>query len=206
VGGALEDRHSPDKAWWWSGAQWMPAWSPDGAWWFDGSTWRSALTVGRPASRPRRQLTQAEMVVAALWFALWLISTAWAAVTVPRAQAGGSTVSLGTWVLGTVLVGSVVLGTVVSAAWLAYRGRWWVVWLLVIYVSGLFFAWYVAAMLFVPVPAGQPDAQDDAVGAGLVFLALPTAVAVGFLVSVGTGVGTAIRAVHRRRTPVSDPI
>jgi hypothetical protein len=205
VGGALEERHSPDKVWWWSGTQWLPAWSPDGAWWFDGSTWRSALTGGRPASRPRRQLTQAEIVVAALWIALWVACTAWAVVTVPKAQAEGSTVSSATWVWGIALVSSVVLGTVVSAIWLAYRGRWWVIWLLAICVSGLFFAWYVAAMLAVPIPAGQTDTQDDAAGAGLVFLAIPTAVAVGFLVSVGTGVGAAIRAVCRRRTAVSRP-
>jgi hypothetical protein len=201
--GALEDTHSLDKAWWWSGTQWMPAWSPDGAWWFDGSTWRSALTRRRPTSRPRRHLTQAEMVVAALWFVLWLACTVWAVVTVPKAQAEGSTVSSATWVWAIVLFGAAVLGTVVSAVWLAYRGRWWVIFLLVIYVSGLFFAWYVAAMFAVPIPAGQPDTQDDAAAVGLVFLALPTAVAVGFLAAVGTGIGAAIRAVARRRTTVS---
>lgn len=143
------------------------------------------------------------MIVAALWFALWLACTAWAVVTVPKGSAEGATVSSATWVWGIVLVGSVVLGTVVSAAWLASRGRWWVIWLLAIAVSGLFFAWYVAAMLAVPIPTGQPDTQDDAAAAGLVYLAVPTAVAVGFLVSVGTGIGAAIRATSpgRRRRP-----
>lgn len=52
--------------------------------------------------------------------------------------------------------------------------------------SGLFFAGYLAAMFSVPVPAGQPDTQDDAAAVGLIFLAVPTAIAVGFVVSLGT--------------------
>lgn len=155
------------------------------------------------ALEPRRQLTQAELVTAALWFVLWLACTVWAVVTVSKAQAEASRVSSATWVWAIVLFGAAVLGTVVSAVWLAYRGRWWVIFLLVISVSGLFFAWYVAAMSAVPIPAGQPDTQDDAAAVGLVFLALPTAVAVGFLAAVGTGVGASIRAVARRRTTVS---
>lgn len=32
--------HSPDRAWWWDGAQWVPAFSEDGRRWFDGVAWR----------------------------------------------------------------------------------------------------------------------------------------------------------------------
>ena len=200
MGSSPQGRHSPDKAWWWSGAQWVPAWSPDGAWWFDGVTWRAGLANGQGRTLgPWRRLTRSETVVGALWFALWLVSALWAAVTVPKAQSERSPVSSGAWLFGITLGGSAVLATIATAAWLAYRGRWWAIWLLALYVAGLFFAWYLAAMFSVPVPAGQPDTQDDAAAVGLFFLALPTAAGVGLLVSLGTGVGATIRAVRRRK-------
>jgi hypothetical protein len=146
---------------------------------------------------------RAEIVVAAIWFALWLLSAAWAVVTVPKVQAEGSTLSQGALASGIVLLGLAVVGIFASAVWLANRGRWWVVGLLTIYVSGLFFAWYLAAMFSVPVPTGQPDTQDNAAAVGLIFLAIPTALVVGLLVSLGSGVGATIRAVRGRKVPVA---
>src|SRR5438270_13100073 len=31
--------HSPDRLWWWTGQQWVPAVSPDRRWWWNASGW-----------------------------------------------------------------------------------------------------------------------------------------------------------------------
>jgi hypothetical protein len=179
--------------------------SSDGAWWFDGATWRAAGANQQDvaATRARRRLTRAEIVVAAVWFVLLILSAVWAAVTVPPAQAEASTLSTAAVASGVALLGIAVLGTIATAAWLASSGRCLVIGLFAIYVSGLFFAWYLAAMLTVPVPVGQPDTQDDLAAVGLIFLAVPTTVVVGFLACLGTGIGATIRALRQRRTSVA---
>lgn len=59
-------------------------------------------------------------------------------------------------------------------------------------VTCLLLAWYVTAILAVPVRTRQPDIQDDAAGAGLVFLALPSAGLVFVLTAIGAGLGAGI--------------
>jgi hypothetical protein len=137
-------------------------------------------------------------VVAALWFVVWVASAVWAARVIPTVQADGSTLSRDAAVSGLAILGLAALGTLASAAWLASRRRWWVIALLVVYVTGLSFAWYTTAMFAVPIPVGQPDTQDNAAAVGVVFLAIPTVVAVGLLALVGAGLGVAVRAVRRR--------
>ena len=94
-------------------------------------------------------------------------------------------------------------GTLATAAWLGSSGRCLVIGLFAIYASGLFFAWYLAAMFSVPIPSGQPDTQDDLAAGGLIFLAVPTTVVVGFLACPGAGIGATVRALHQRRTSVA---
>lgn len=178
-------QHSSDRVWWWDGTQWQSAWSADGSHWFDGTKWVPAGQVPR-----RRTLTRAEWLVAAAWMALWVMGVAWAIWAVQAAgDAEAVTMPTPMLITGLALLALVVVVIPTTSAWLAARRRWTQVLLFAGAVTCLLLAWYVAAMLAVPVPVGQPDIQDDAAGAGLVFLAIPTAAAVLVLTGIGAGIG-----------------
>lgn len=185
-------RHSADGRWWWDGGRWTAAWSSDGRWWFDGAQWT-------PAQRPQRRasLTRSEWIVTAVWGVLWVAGVVWAAMAVPPAQVtdSPSTPILAT---GLLLAGVTVVGALVTSGWLGTRRRWVQVLLFAAALTGALLAWYVAAMLAVPIPAGQPDTQDDAAGAGVVLLAVPTVLLVAVLCSVGAGVGALVSRLRRR--------
>ncbi len=182
-------RHSPDRAWWWDGAQWIPAWSADRSHWFDGSKWVPVKQVPRP-------LTRSEGVVGAAWLVLWVAGVVWAAKAVPAAQVTDSP-SAPLLFTGIALIATSSAGIIATSAWLAARRRWALVALFAASVTCLLLAWYVAAMFSVPVPVNQPDTQDDMAGAGVVLLAFPTAGVVVLLSAIGVGIGTLIRHVRR---------
>ena len=166
----------------------------------------SARSRSQGVPTVRLRLTRSEVIMAVLWFVLWLLSAVWAANSVPQANAADGAMPGGLVVSGIGLLAISLVGVVVTAAWLAVRGRWSVIGLLAIYVSGLFFAWYLAAMLSVPVPEWQPDNQDNLAAVGLVFLAVPTAIGVGFLACLGTVGGAIARAIQHRRAPKLLPV
>lgn len=176
----VRTQHSADKAWWWDGTQWVPAWTSDGRYWFDGRYWRHL----------RRRLTRAEWFVFAAWIGLWVLAVAWAIWAVQAAgDAENVTMPTPMLITGLTLLALVVVGIPTTSGWLAARRRWTRVLVFAAAVTCLLLAWYVAAMLVVPVPVGQPDIQDDAAGAGLVYLALPTAAAVLVLTGIGASIG-----------------
>jgi hypothetical protein len=133
--------------------------------------------------------------VAGLWFVLWIASIVWDAITVPQAQ--GSSLSSAAVATGVGLLGCAVLGIPATAGWLAIRGRWLLLALFAIYVSGLLLAWYLLAMSSVPALAGEPDIRDGWAAAGL--LAVPMGVVVCLLAGVGTGIGATLRSLRSRR-------
>lgn len=187
--------HSPDRVWWWDGAQWTLAWSSDGAWWFNGSQWVPAAQTPRS-----RFMTRPEWLVAAVWGVLWVLGVAWAIWAVQAAaDAEKVTMPIPMLITGLTLLALVLVGIPTTSGWLAARRRWTQVLVFAAAVTCLLLAWYVAAMLVVPVPAGQPDTQDDAAGAGLVYLAIPTAAAVLFLTGIGTGLGAVAGRLVRGR-------
>ena len=173
--------------------------SPDGTWWWDGAAWRPTV-----ARRSPFRLTRNEIVVAALYVALWVAGLVWCAVSVPAANSDGADPSPVVVVTGIALVATAALGALIASAWLGARGRWRVVLLLTAWVCAWFLTLYVAAMLAVPVPQGQSDVQDDAAAVGLVLLVIPTVAVVVAITGLGTAVGATYRRVRRaRRTRVS---
>lgn len=187
-------QHSADGQWWWDGAQWVPAWTPDGQWWFDGSRWRRARNFPR-----RRRLDRGERVVALVWVVGWVVAVAWAFWAVTPNDVENAPMPLPMFISGIGLLFGLVVGLLVTAGWLAARRRWPGVLVLVLGVTGAVLAWYVAAMLAVPVPPGQPDIQDDAAGAGLVLIAVPTFGIAAALTGIGAGVGVLVRNFGERR-------
>lgn len=187
-------QHSADGQWWWDGAQWVPAWSPDGQWWFDGHHWRRAETAV-----DRRRLSRRDWVVVAAWAIGWAVAVAWAFWAVTPVDAASAPMPLPMLISGFGLLLCTVGGLLATSGWLAAHRRWSSVVLLVVAVTGAVLAWYVAAMLAVPVPAGQPDIQDDAAAAGLIFIALPTLGVVAALTGIGAGAGVLIRNLRARR-------
>lgn len=185
-------RHSPDGSWWWSGAEWVPAWSGDRQWWFDGTVWtrtRRTRTFPKPSA--------VEYVIAGAWFLIWILALVWAAKAEPEANAGAdpsSVVVSGGLVLG---IGSVIL-LVVCGYLLAHAGRWVYMAGLTLYVWGLLLAWYVGAMLMTPATDGSDN--DNAAGAGLVILGIPALFAVAVLVGLGAGAAAGARALARRHS------
>jgi hypothetical protein len=196
-------QHSADLEWWWAEGRWHQAWSEDRQWWFDGATWRAVVEpLPRRAGASAFRLTPSEVVVGGLSFLVWVVGVIWAAIAVPEADATGE-LSTAAAVAGVALLAVSVLGIAATAGWLAWRARWPQVGLLAIYMVGLLLGWYVAMMLAVPVPAGQPDAQDDLAAVGLIFLVIPTAFVVGLLTCVGAAIGAVARALLRRRRPAA---
>lgn len=181
-------QHSADGQWWWDGTRWVPAWTPDGQWWFDGSHWRRAGT-----SPERRRLSRREWVVVAAWAVGWAVAVAWAIWAATPDDVANAPMPAPMLISGVGLLLCLVAGLVATSGWLAARRRWFVVVLPVLGVTGGVLAWYVAAMLAVPVPEGQPDIQDDAAAAGLMLIALPTLGVVAALSGIGAGVGVLIR-------------
>jgi hypothetical protein len=185
--------HSPDGAWWWTGSQWLPAWSPDRRWWFDGTTWQRQR---RPTSkwsvssiRPRRLITPA-----AAWLTVWLVSVTLAVSAVAHAPTASSpeTTSL---TLRTVALAAVVwlVGMVATGIWCGRVSRFQVRQAAVVWLASaaaitlLLLVGYVVSMSASSDPGG-----DTAAGAGVVIFAIPAFVLV--LVSSGIGLGVAFLA------------
>jgi hypothetical protein len=127
------------------------------------------------------------VLVAAAYVVLWVAGVIWCALAVPQANTDGVDLSTATWATGIGIITLAALGVLGCSTWLARRGRWWVIGLLIAFVAGWFFALYLAAMFSVPVPAGEPDVQDDTAAVGLMYLFFPTIVVVAVLAGVGLG-------------------
>jgi hypothetical protein len=140
------------------------------------------------------------VLVAAAYVVLWIAGVIWSALAVPQANTDGVDLSTATLATGIGIIALAALGVLGCSTWLARRGRWWVIGLLIAFVAGWFFALYLAAMFSVPVPAGEPDVQDDTAAVGLMYLFFPTFAVVAVLAGVGTGAGAIWRRVSLRRS------
>ena len=181
-------RHSPDGEWWWSGSEWLPAWSADRRWWFDGLRWTPTRKQGL-ARAFRRQVA-----MLGGWLLVWLLSLAWSAYVLAVSPDGAPVIPL---ITGAALLICWVGGSVASGFLLAFHAAWPSVVLMAGYVWVLSMAWYVASMLIGPDPAGT---NDIGAGAGVVILGIPMFLVIGTLVSVGAGLRAVGRSVSRRRS------
>jgi hypothetical protein len=143
-------------------------------------------------------MSRPEWLVAASWLLVWIAGVVWAVMAVPPAQVT-DTPSAPILVTGVALLALTVIGIVATSAWLTARSRWSLVLVFAIVITVALLGWYVAAMLAVPIPQDQPDVQDDAAGAGVVLLALPTAGVVILLTAIGFGIGSLSSRLRRRR-------
>lgn len=168
---------SADGAWWWSGAEWLPAVSPDSRCRWTGWTW-----VRRPYLQRLPKWFLRDTVI---WMVLL---TAWVPALMALEAAKASTsafIDVGT-LFGAVSVASM-FGFGIRLGRLA---GWRELGLACVVGTGALLAWYIAATLTAPDPTGQ---NDHAAGAGTVILAIPTFVILVLIVGLGGVVGRATR-------------
>ena len=172
-------QHSPDRAWWWTGTEWRPAWSVDRRWWFDGQRWVRVR-------RHRPELGSAGRRLLALWSSWGVALVVWSALNVGL---GPSRMSLA---LGGALLFIAGVGLLSSGVLLGRVHRRVLALPLVGYVTIWLLLAYVMAMLLSPV--NPADVRDLAAGVGVLFLAVPSLCSVGVL----AGFGLLIEYLHRR--------
>lgn len=170
-------RFSLDGSWWWDGWQWLPAFTPDRLWRFTGEQW---VPVGGRGKPPKW------LVVTGLgWLVAFtgplLYATVFIAINGP---ADPSTLAV------YVLVGLAAIAVLATGAWGFLVGRRralrWLWRAAAIGTAAQIFC-YVLAML--AAPSSDGSAQDDAAGAGLAILTVPTALVTLTLLWLGAGVG-----------------
>jgi hypothetical protein len=175
---------SHDAAWWWDGERWLPVISADGAYRFDGMRWRRV-----------RRLPRWLAISGLIWLvalASWLlVGTVFLAV----GPVNGSITEL------SIIGGLGLVAIVATIAWgalVAWRGetRW--LWAAAGVGTAVQLFCYVTAMLAAPTDPGSAD-NDTAAGAGVVLLAIPTAVIILTLLWLGAALGALTRVVRARR-------
>ena len=169
-------QHSHDGSWWWSGSEWVPAWSPDGRWWFDGQMWRR-VGSGLAFSRFEKRL-------GLVWLVGFVLACVWAAFSAPHVTpddgltggwlASGVGLFLA-WLSGTVATGYLLTRRRRSRRLLAFVPG---VWLLM----GLWVT-FLAAM---PIP-GTPD-NDDGAAVGVALMSVPALAVLALLAGIGSAI------------------
>jgi hypothetical protein len=188
-------QHSADRAWWWNGSQWHPAWSADRQSWFDGAVWRPANV-----SQSRRPLTRFELLLAGSWFFGFELSLVWSVIASPHVSPDDGLTGAWLW-SGAVLLGTWLAGMGLSGYLLARRkGRVGLV-ALAFYVWLLMGVW-VFFTAVTPTPASTIG-DDDGAGLGMVLLAVPALLVISLLVAVGAFVGVFVTRVLGRSPRLS---
>ncbi|MCW2938557.1 MAG: hypothetical protein JWN00_1542 [Actinomycetia bacterium] len=180
----------------------VPDQSPPG-WRWDGRRWVSARSSPSLWARLLVPMPVWLRVLALVWL---VVLGVWVPVAVgmarPTPQPALSTSGL---VTVEALAGLGVAFTVGWGALLGRRRAWLQLVASVALGAGLLLFWYVYAMI---VLAGPADATaDNAAGAGVAILAVPSAVVIALLLMLGCGVGEGARLVARllREGGQSDP-
>ncbi len=186
--------HSPDGRSWWDGSQWLPAWSSDGRYWFDGVLWtlRPVPRRGGPVTWPRRVV-----VPLALWLAT-LSAAPVAALFATADLAPGQVLAHHVLVRFGVIAGICLATTPIMGFQLGREGRWlqtaWVAAL----GTGTLVLWYGTLMT-----SDQSDpSADNAAGAGVAIMGLPTFAALLALLATGGGAAKGIERLRARRRRV----
>jgi peptidoglycan/LPS O-acetylase OafA/YrhL len=178
-----ETGHSEDQAWWWDGRGWLPAFSADRKWWFDGRAWIRL-------SPPHRLAWPRWLIISeGIWgLSLLLPPGLLMYIGVSDQQIGKEA--------GTSLITVTVVAVLATFALGFSLGRarfWRHVPVAALCGTAVLAVVYVIAML----ATAQPDDTmvDNAVGAGLSVLGIPTFVLL--LAALGASAGTG-RLLSRR--------
>jgi hypothetical protein len=187
-------QHSPDGVWWWSGEQWLPAWSPDRRWWFDGVTWTPAI------SRLRTIFGRFDRRLAIAWAVAFVVALVWAFSSGPHVTTDDGLT--GPWFVSFVVVFLAwLLGTIVTGYMLARRQRLLSLLMIVPLIWFLMGLW-VGILGSMQTPASQPG-DDNGAAVGVVLLAVPALLVLALLAALGVLVGWLVNRTVRRfnRTP-----
>lgn len=185
---SAERRHSPDGAYWWTGEQWVPAWSADRRWWFDGRAWV-------PAAPRDSLLARADRVVAGLWVAFALV----AMVEFGYVAHKGEGASKG-WIAPLIGTAGVWVLAVIATGYVA--GRAPLAWPRLCLAFG--FLCLIAGVVYVESMLATTDANNDIeAGSGVVVLGVPAAALIALLLGLGALIRWAVAAIRRRMAETS---
>ena len=175
--------HSYDGRWWWDGRVWMPAYSSDGLCWWSGSSWLAAYSADRRFRWDGRRWRRARFRDWPRW--IHVMGLAWLCclgVAVPVALAmhhANAHIDHGQAVI-LISLGGFSAATTLATGWvLGYRKRWLQVAVFTAAGAVVLLGWYGVAMT-ATTPMSDTTG-DNAVGAGLAILAVPTVAATGLL-------------------------
>lgn len=183
-------QHSPDGLYWWTGNQWVAAWSHDRSHWFDGTRW-----LPRAHQPPVPLLRRSDWILGGLWCSVAAVATGFAMLAAAESVDASTEPNSTLWTLAALAAVLVVLMPVAGYATgraprrlprmcLAAGAMW-----------GSIMLGYVLSMLTATGPA-----NDDAAGAGVVILAIPTACVVAVLMGLGALARLAVERLARRRS------
>jgi len=182
-----QTQHSFDGSWWWSGSEWVPAWSPDGRSWFDGQTWRRVGGSGLTFSRFEKQL-------GVTWLVGFVLACVWAAFSAPHVTPDDGLT--GGWLVsGVALFFAWLLGMAATGYLLTRRGRSRT---LLTFVPGvwLLMGLWVSFLATMPVP-GTPD-NDNGVAVGVVLMAVPAIAVLALLAGIGFAMARLVGRLSKR--------
>jgi hypothetical protein len=192
--------HSYNGLWWWDGQVWMSAYSPDGLWWWSGSSWLAAYSADRRLRWDGRQWRRARFRDWPKW--IHVVGAAWLGclgIAVPVALVmhhANAHIDHGQAVILIDLAGFSAAATVATGWLLGYRKRWPQVAVFTVAGAVVLLGWYGVAMS-APTPMSDTTG-DNAAGAGLAILAMPTLAATGLLLGLGAAAAAAVRRLRTK--------
>jgi len=192
--------HSFDGRWWCDGQIWMSAYSPDRRWWWSGSSWLPAFSTDKRQRWDGRQWRRVGIRDWPRW--VHVVGIAWLAclgVAVPVALVmhhANAHIDHGQAVILIGLAGLSAIATVVTGWALGYRKRWPQLALFTLAGAVVLLGWYGVAMI-ATTPASDTTG-DNASGAGLAILAVPTLALTGLLLGLGAAPAAAVRRLRTK--------
>lgn len=179
-------QHSADGSWWWSGSEWVPAWSPDRRWWFDGNTWRDVAGARAGLSRFEKRLVAA-------WIISLVLACGWAVASGPHVTPDGLT--SGWLVSGVAIFFGWLLGMAATGFLLTRRQRTRQL-LVFVPVAWFMMGLWVAFLATMPIPGATDDDNGPAVG--LVLMAFPGLAVLALTAGIGSAVAWLIARARER--------
>ncbi|BBH18583.1 hypothetical protein Back2_28700 [Nocardioides baekrokdamisoli] len=187
-----DGQHSPDGIWWWTGEEWISAWSPDFRYWFDGSTWipQSSARRGQSAF-----LRRSDWVLGGIWITGAILATGFGMQAASHNDHPELEPTWALWSWGGVAATLVLMMPVMGYLTCRAPGRIARMALATALVWGSLLAAYVLAMA----TSSDPN-SDNAAGAGLVVLGIPAGLAAAALVGFGGLLRLAVDRLRARLT------
>lgn len=191
---APHGQHSPDGLYWWTGEEWIRAWSPDLRYWFDGTEW----VPRSPRTRPwALSLSKSERWLGSLWIALAVAATGFSMQAASHNDHPALEPTWAVWTLAC-LGACLVILMPVSGYVVGYAPR-----RIARMVRVTMIMWGSLLIAYILAMAASSDQNSDiGAGVGLVILGLPSGLVVAALVGFGGLVRWGVDGLRSRFRPI----